>query len=299
MGPPFAPKTQPDGQDQVVAINRLEQGEQGNRYNSTWYRVDGKGFTYSGWVQPVDTRYQMPSFSLPSSGQLGEITVPFCDTRLDPTLYSRRGYRIYYGTTHWVKAIIVVRDEKSIWYEIYDNHLHKSFYVPSHDMRLVPQEELSLLSPEVDPSQKSIHVDLGTQLVTAFEGEEMVFSSRCSSGTKGTRTPEGEFLTYHKGPSIHMTNEGDDEANIYDLPGVPGAPSSPAWAMPSTAPTGTTTTAARQPRLREPPLGGGQIPIPLDPARGPAGHGLPACPRRGDARHHRKFKFIKHTGERA
>ena len=221
-GPTFgAKKLSLMGKDQVVAINRLVEGEQGNRYNNTWYRLDGKGYTYSGWVQPVETRYQMPVFHLPSSGQLGEITVPFCDTRLDPTLYSRRGYRIYYGTTHWVKAIIVVRDEKSIWYEIYDSHLQKSFHVPSHDMRLVPPEELSLLSPEIDQFQKTIHVDLGTQLVTAFEGEKMVFSSRCSSGTKGTRTPEGEFLTYHKGPSIHMTNEGDDEANIYDLPGVP------------------------------------------------------------------------------
>jgi lipoprotein-anchoring transpeptidase ErfK/SrfK len=58
-------------------------------------------------------------------------------------------------------------------------------------------------------------------LVTAFEGESMVFSQRCSSGTKGTKTPLGDFRTYHKGPSIHMTNQGDEVAHIYDLPGVP------------------------------------------------------------------------------
>jgi len=209
------------GKDQVVAVTEVVEGEKGNPYNDAWYQIEGEGYTYAGWVQPTETKYQFPAFSVPASGQLGEITVPFSDTRLSPTLYSRRGYRIYYGSTHWVQRVVVVRDEKSIWYEIYDFHLHKSFYVASHDMRLVPAEELSLLSPEIDQSQKSIHVDLGTQLVTAFEGEKMVFSSRCSSGAKGTRTPEGEFLTYHKGPSIHMTNEGDDEAQIYDLPGVP------------------------------------------------------------------------------
>jgi hypothetical protein len=209
------------GKDQVVAVTGQVEGDQGNPYNSAWYEIEGEGYTYSGWVQPVDTNYQKPVFEIPPDGQVGEITVPVCDTRLDPTLYSRRGYRLYHGSTHWVKQTIVVREEKSIWYEIYDSHMHKSFYVPSHEMRLVPDEELTLLSPEVNASEKIIYVDLGAQLVTAFEGDKMVFSSRCSSGTKGTRTPEGEFLTYHKGPSIHMSNEGDDEANIYDLPGVP------------------------------------------------------------------------------
>lgn len=49
----------------------------------------------------------------------------------------------------------------------------------------------------------------------------MVLSVRCSSGAKGSGTPLGDFSTYHKGPSIHMTNQGDAVDNIYDLPGVP------------------------------------------------------------------------------
>jgi lipoprotein-anchoring transpeptidase ErfK/SrfK len=88
-------------------------------------------------------------------------------------------------------------------------------------MKLIPDEELSLLSPEVPDESKSIVIDTAAQLVTAFEGETMVFSQRCSSGAKGTKTPLGDFRTYHKGPSIHMTNQGDAELNIYDLPGVP------------------------------------------------------------------------------
>jgi hypothetical protein len=213
------------GADKVVEVTGIEENGQngyGNPYNTFWYKVDS-GYTYSGGVQPVETNYQRPIFTLPEKGQLGEITVPYCDTKKDPFAYAERGYRIYYGSTHWVKNIIVQRDEKSIWYEIYDFQLKRSYYVPSHDMRLVPNEELTTLSPEVPDDQKRIVVDLSVQLVTAFEGEKLVFSQRCASGVRGTETPKGEFRTYHKGPSVHMTNEGDAVENerIYSLPGVP------------------------------------------------------------------------------
>jgi len=212
------------GADKVVEITSVdENGEPGNPYNSTWYQINGEGYTYSGWIQPVETNYQKPLFNIPEKGQLGEITVPFSVTRKAPYVYAETGYRIYYGTTHWVKKVIVTREEKSIWYEIYDFHLKKYFYVRSHDMRLVPDDELSTLSPSVPDEEKWIVVDLSAQLVTAFEGEKLVFSERCASGVRGTDTPKGEFRTYHKGPSVHMTNEGDavENESVYSLPGVP------------------------------------------------------------------------------
>jgi len=211
-------------QDEIVEITSIdENGEPGNPFNSAWYQLNGQGYTYSGWVQPVETNYQKPIFTIPEKGQVGEIVVPFSDTRKAPYVYADRGYRLFYGTTHWVKRVIVTREEKSIWYEIYDSLLKKNFYVSSHDMRLIPNDELSLLSPEVPDEEKHIVVDLSTQLVTAFEGEKLVFSERCASGVKGTDTPKGEFRTYHKGPSVHMTNEGDalENESVYSLPGVP------------------------------------------------------------------------------
>ena len=208
------------GMDQIVTIKAEVEGDEGNPYNKAWYKVDN-GYTYSGWLQPVETRYQKPSYSIRGGGQLGEIVVPISETRLMPYVYAKNGYRLYYGSTHWVTKVVVTREEKSIWYEIFDNHLKKSFFVPTYNMRIVPDEELTLLSPNIPDADKMIHVDLAEQLVTCFEGETMVLSARCSSGTKGTRTPTGDFLTYHKGPSIHMTNQGDAVNNIYDLPGVP------------------------------------------------------------------------------
>ena len=208
------------GKDEVVSITSEVEGDEGNPYNKAWYQIDN-GFTYSGWIQPVETNYQKPIFEIPTAGQVGEITIPVVDTKLEPYMYARKGYRLYYSSTHWVKKVVVTREEKGIWYEIYDSELQKSFYLPYYAFRLIPEDELTLLSPDVPDEMKSILLDTGTQLVTAFEGETMVFSQRCSSGAKGTRTPLGDYRTYHKGPSIHMTNQRDEVSGIYDLPGVP------------------------------------------------------------------------------
>ncbi len=208
------------GIDEVVEIKAAVDGDEGNPYNKAWYQVDD-GYTYSGWLQPVETRYQKPVYDIHVGGQLGEIVVPVSETRLTPYTFAHNGYRLYYGSTHWITNVIVTREEKSTWYEIFDNHLKQSFYVPTYNMRIVPDDELTLLSPDIPDADKLIHVNLDEQLVTCLEGQAIVLSVRCASGTKGTRTPTGDFLTYHKGPSIHMTNDGDAEKNIYDLPGVP------------------------------------------------------------------------------
>lgn len=199
------------------------EGEEGygNPYNKIWYQI-GDGYAYSGWIQPVEMNYQKPVYEIHPQGQLGEVSVPVSITRLDPYINSKNGYRIYYGSVHWVKKVVITREEKSLWYEIYDNQLKTSYYVPYHDMRIIPDEELKPISPNIPNADKLIRVDLNSQMVAAFEGEGMVFAARCSSGGKGTRTPTGEFTTYHKGPSIHMTNQDEEGAeNYYHLPGVP------------------------------------------------------------------------------
>lgn len=208
------------GKDQVVPISEVVEGEAGNPHNKAWYRIGDEGFTYSGWVQPVETNYNKPVFGIRSEGQVGEITVPFSLARPEPNSLFK-GRRLYYQTTHWVKRTVVNRAQKSIWYEIYDFHERKSYYVPTYDMRILPDEELAPLSPEVPETSKHIHIDLDSQTVTAFEDETPVLISRCSTGAGNTKTPLGDFRTYHKSPSVHMTNEGDVDEGIYDLPGVP------------------------------------------------------------------------------
>jgi lipoprotein-anchoring transpeptidase ErfK/SrfK len=210
-------------QDEVVEITGETQGDKGygNPFNSTWYQINTEGYAYSGAIQPVQTVHQKPVFDIPEIGLLGEITVAFSDTRRASTVFADRGYRIYYSTTHWIANTVVNRDEKSIWYKIYDRQTQESLYVPAHEMRVIPVDELGPLAPKVPEEQKRIYVDLESQFVTAFEGENPVLVTRCASGAKGTETPLGNFRTYHKGPSVHMTNQGDGTENTYHLPGVP------------------------------------------------------------------------------
>jgi lipoprotein-anchoring transpeptidase ErfK/SrfK len=203
--------------DEVVDVVAHTTGD--GDYNRVWYRFD-RGYTYSGWLQPVQTKLQTPVTALPRVRALGEVTVPFAETRRYPTPYADRSYRIYYGSTHWITGVYAYADEGTWWYEIFDKQANLKLYVNAAEMRLVPDEELAPLSPNVPEAQKWIHVDLRTQYLTAFEGEKMVYRARCSSGA-GPKTPLGNFQTYHKGPSIHMTNEGDSVQNIYNLPGVP------------------------------------------------------------------------------
>lgn len=205
------------GKDEVVNVTAQTIGD--GDYNRVWYRFD-RGYTYSGWLQPVHTKPQTPVTTLPRRNVLGEITVPFAETRKFATQYADRSYRMYYGSTYWVNGIFPNADEGTIWYQVYNRLYNLNVYVNAADMRLIPDEELTPLSPNVPDVLKFIHVDLRTQYVTCFEGEKMVYRSRCSSGA-GPKTPLGNFKTYHKGPSIHMTNEGDDAIRIYDLTGVP------------------------------------------------------------------------------
>src|SRR5258707_1187659 len=212
------------GRDQILKITGEVQGDMGpgNPYDSTWYQIDNQGYMYAGLIQPVQTNYQTPVFQIPAKGQLGEITVPFSDTRRDAAFWANNAYRVYYRTTHWVTDVAVNRYEKTIWYKIYDSQLQDSFYISAQDMRLVPDDELTTLSPDVSNDRKHIYVDTGTQSVTAFEDDKAVLVARCSSGGRGTRSPPGDFLTFHKGPTIHMTNDGEPDAgHPYDLPGVP------------------------------------------------------------------------------
>lgn len=209
------------GKDQTFALfDQLEGDAFDNPFNTIWYKVDG-GYVHSANVMPVEENFQKPVYEIPAEGQLAEICVPYSLIYPSPHFYAKTTGRLYYESTHWVKKVIVNRDEKSVWYEIYDKVEKQSHYIPSFNLRLIPNEELTQLSPEVPNEAKLLHVDIASQIVTAFEGEKVVLSTRCASGQHGTDTPKGEWTTYHKGPSIHMTNQGDAVANIYNLPGVP------------------------------------------------------------------------------
>lgn len=205
--------------DEVFDIAAETTGGSPGDYNRLWYRFADGTYTYSGWVQPVETRLNPPVQKMPPGSQLAEVTVPFTHVHLQPSSRHRRGQRFYYGATFWILDVIVNSEENTTWYKVEPRRERGFLYIQAEHMRLIPNEELTLLSGIVPPELKLIHVDLASQSLIAFEDDKPVLMTRISSGAGGTPTPTGIYRTYHKGPSIHMFNQ-DDTAD-YDLPGVP------------------------------------------------------------------------------
>jgi len=210
--------------DTVLTITDIAISDDLTAYNRVWYQIGDEGYAYSGTVQPVSTLLNQPTLDIPITGRLGEVTVPYTDAHQQPDPNSGVAYRMYYATTHWVLSAVTSSSDGRIWYEVLDDKWNKHYYAPGSHLRLLTDDELAPLSPDVPSAQKKIQVRLADQLVFAFENDSPVFITRASSG-KAYRygvftTPTGLFMTYHKRPSRHMA-AGDITADGYDLPGVP------------------------------------------------------------------------------
>lgn len=212
--------------DEILSIEKTVRSADSAAYNRAWYQLREGGYVYSGGIQPVQEVLNAPVTDIPKEGGLlVELTVPFTDSHWKPTKNSRRGYRLYYGTTYWARAVF--EDEKgNPWYRIYDDLMQLVFFIRAEHLRIVPPEELTPLSPDVPEEEKSIVVSLPEQVMAAFEGERVVFTAKISSGRgKGNAhyasTPSGKFTTFFKRPAGHMV--GGSGSSAYDLPGVPWA----------------------------------------------------------------------------
>jgi hypothetical protein len=204
-------------------------------FNWTWYRVWG-GFIHSAHVQKVHIHINEPVSTIPETGVLSEVTVPYSSAWQFNKLQGWipwRGSKLYYESTHWLTGIIEGPD-KTPWYQI-TSELSKSeiYFAPARHFRLVQPEEYSAINPDVPIQHKQIEVSIQEQKLVAYEYGEKIFSARISSGIptnvpKGslpTATPRGEFRIYAKQPSKHMgTVAGGLEVEAeygFSLPGVP------------------------------------------------------------------------------
>lgn len=208
--------------DLVIPITNTAISEDESAHNRIWYQLEDDGYAYSGDIQPVRTILNQPE-QIPTRGTLGEVSVPFTDAHLDPDAGAELIYRLYYETVHWVSGA-VASAEGSTWYRLLDDKFDRYYYVPARHIRLIPDQELTPLSPHVPAENKRIEVRLDEQLLLAYENGPIVFATRISTGGRrlsGTyTTPVGNFLTYHKRPTRHMAN-GDIASNGFDFPGVP------------------------------------------------------------------------------
>lgn len=208
--------------DLVVPITNTTLGTDETAYNRVWYQLEGNGYAYSGGIQPVRTILNTPQ-QIPTRGALGEVSVPYTDARAEADLNSDMVYRLYYETVHWVTGAVNTSDGNT-WYRLLDDKFETYYYAPAKHLRLLSNEELAPLSPEVPNENKRVEVRLDEQLMLAYEKQQLVFATRISTGVKrlsgNYTTPDGDFITFHKRPTRHMA-AGDIASNGFDLPGVP------------------------------------------------------------------------------
>ena len=209
--------------DLVVPIINTTISDDVSAYNRVWYQIDNGSYVYSGSVQPVRTILNDPQI-ISLKGALGEVSVPYTDAREEPDPKSKTVYRLYYETVHWVTASAINQVDGSKWYYLLDDKFKQFYYAPAEHIRLIPDSELTPLSPQIPDSEKSVEVRLNDQLLLAYESGKIVFATRIASGAvlrSGTyTTPDGHFITFHKRPTRHMA-AGDVAASGFDLPGVP------------------------------------------------------------------------------
>ncbi len=204
-------------------VNVYETVDSGTpEYNPIWYRVFG-GYMHRARLQRVRFHSNVPLETVPETKLLGKATVPF----IQPYNYNEQDgwtrvpFLLYYSTVHWITGIEAGPDRKA-WYRLQDEADKSIFYyVPATQMRALPPEEISPITPEVE--NKFIDVNLTTQTLTCYENNQEVLTTLVSTGvTYLYDTPAGRFNIMVKLPSRRMSaadRAASDDQNV--LAGVP------------------------------------------------------------------------------
>jgi hypothetical protein len=216
--------------DELIHLYYEVISDDGPDYNPLWYRVWG-GYVHSSRIQRVFFRTNATEYNIPESGVLAEVTVPVTQTMRKTTVYGWQPiYRLYYESTHWVVGLEDGPDGKP-WYKVMDELLDIPYLVATEHLRLIPPEEYAPIASHIPFGKKRVEVKLSTQMLTAYEEDQIVLQTKIASGIPQakvphgsipTKTPTGNFNVYSKMPSKHM-GDGIVTADIdaYELPGVP------------------------------------------------------------------------------
>ena len=206
-----------------------------------------QGFIYSSVVQPTRNLPNTPITEIPAGmpGFWAEVTVPYVELAHDgvvasPWLRSNIEYnfppRLYYGQVVWMDKIRTNNGFVEYrWNEDANGHGYgygasgEFFWADGAGFKVLTEEDVAPIHPEVDPNEKRIAADLDYQTLSCFEGNTEVYFCRISSGinydpaTGETNdkfaTPVGNLLTHWKIISQNMT-AGNFQSG-YSTPAVP------------------------------------------------------------------------------
>lgn len=199
------------------------------------------GFVWGGYVQPVLNQPNIPVTSLPQTslgpGMWVEVTIPYVDLILEnpparaPWLQYQLSInlppRFYFSQIVWADQTRV--DESGqVWYRLNEKYGSGDiFWGQAEAFRPLTAEEISPISPDMDPSQKRIVVRIWDQTLSCFEGDVEVYFARISSGALwdawGNRvdawaTPIGESPIWRKAISLPLS--GGSASAGWNLPAV-------------------------------------------------------------------------------
>ena len=206
-----------------------------------------EGYIYGGMIQPVGNHVNTPMSEIPSGkeGFWAEVTVPYVDlahegVQASPWLRDNIAYnfppRLYYGQVVWMDKIrssngfVEYRWNEGANGRGYGYGGYGEFYwADGAGFRVLTEADVAPLSPDVDPEEKTMQLNLDRQTLTCFEGTREVYHCRVSTGMVYTdqatgelvdfSTPPGKLLTHWKIMSKNMT--AGDEASGYSTPAVP------------------------------------------------------------------------------
>jgi hypothetical protein len=208
--------------DDILPIEMAVIGDREPEHNRIWYKITGRGFLHSAGAQPVLNAPNPLHDLAERSAQLMEVTIPYVDAYLHPRATGDPSYRLYYATTHWISGSI--QDEAANWwYRVTDPRVSFDYYALADAFRPILDDELTPISSDVHPSEKTVEVDLEKQWLKCFEGSRLRFMTRVSTGRTydigDFTTKPGLFPVVIKRSSRHMWVSPSQGG--YDRPGVP------------------------------------------------------------------------------
>lgn len=154
--------------------------------------------------------------------------------RIDAPVNARSGPGTQYPIQKVLRAGSVMEIADSTvrdgvkWYRIeqdalrYPERVRTQWYVSADKVRITHAYKETFHPPLAFEKDKSILIDRSSQMLYAYEGDELFMRASVSTGLKTTPTPRGIFVIFKKQPSRYMQGPLPFISEKYfDLPGVP------------------------------------------------------------------------------
>ena len=177
------------------------------------------GYVYGSVLQPTRNIPNTPITEIPAgkTGFWAEVTVPYVDLTHEgniasPWLNDHLVYnfppRLYYGQVVWMDRI---RSSNGFieyrWNEDangrgygYGGSYGEFFWGDGAGFKVLTDADVSTISPDVDPVEKTMTLNLDYQTLSCFEGNREVYYCRVSTGIQYTLDTTGEDVDYATPP---------------------------------------------------------------------------------------------------